>query len=214
MTETETQTLALRVYETLAPVVLANLEHYQDDFKVHDRQLIEATAVPGMEYLVAVRQTGTQLFPLGLPVSDGSTYLASSAQAFFLCRATTQPSVRTLSASQAQERLRRESRFQIRQSGGGGDWLLRLQAGTADVGSARVRVACMHGVGTKADMEVSLRPGLNALDQMLAELAVEQHVNSLTGTLFWSFSRLKINGLERSEWLASLRESAMALAWA
>ena len=197
--------IAEALYDQLAPRVLQVLQHYTEDFTVHDRRLLSETAVTGLEYLVAVRSTGTQVFVLGLAPNAGSNYLASGASAFFHAKASSAgPVVKPITLAGAQGLLNRPGGVDTVARGGRGEWIL----GTANV---HIAFDSLRG-SAKADVDIALRPGLAPHQEMLAETAVHQRCTHLAGTLFWSISALKVDGKERSQWLRCLTSPARVMA--
>ena len=206
--------IAEALYDQLAPRVLQVLEHFREDFTVHDKKLLSETAVPGIEYLVAVRSTGTQVIVLGLAPSAGSNYLASGASHFLHAKAsTTVPVVKSITLAGAQGLLNRPGGVDTVARGGRGEWILEISMSGASLGAANVQLAFNSLRGSaKADVEIALRTGLAPHQQILAETAVHQRVTQLAGTLFWSISALKVDGKERPQWLRGLISPAGVMA--
>jgi hypothetical protein len=199
------------VYQALEPRVLEVLKHYVGDFQVHDRRFFEETALPGIEYLVAVRKTGTQVFVLGMEPDSGSNYLATTAERFLAVTAGADARVTELSQTKAQQRLERGAIEVSITAKGPGWWTLSIVEGL-NIGTARVNVVHDHrSGGAKAAIEITLQPGLKARSQMLAKLAIERRVTALTGTLFWTVDRLTINGQPDADWLEQLLGHAQVL---
>lgn len=206
--------IAEALYDQLAPRVLQVLQHYTEDFTVHDRRLLSETAVTGLEYLVAVRSTGTQVFVLGLAPNAGSNYLASGASAFFHAKASSAgPVVKPITLAGAQGLLNRPGGVDTVARGRNGEWSLEITMNGASLGTANVQLAFNSLRGSaKADVDIALRSGLAPHQQILAETAVHQRVTQLAGSLFWSISALKVDGKERSQWLRCLISPARVMA--
>lgn len=207
--------IANALYELLEPKVLAVLAHYREDFTVHDRRLFNETAVQGMEYLVAVRSSGTQVIPLGLAPDASANHLASTATTFLKASAGRKPVVRQLTRKEAQALLSQSGGVDTTAKGAGSLWDVEVSTNGAKLATARISLHFNSLSGSaQADIGVELRPGLTPAKQVLVETAVHQRVNRVAGTLFWTIRSLTINQQDRQQWFHKLHSPAEEMALA
>ncbi len=205
--------IANALYELLEPEVLKVLQHYREDFTLHDRRLFNETAVQGLEYLVAVRSSGTQVIPLGLAPDANANHLASTATTFLRASAGRKPVVRQLTRKEAQALLSQSGGVDTKAHGAHNLWDVEVTANGAKLATARIRLHPNSLSGSaQADIGVELRPGLSAAKQVLAETSVHQRVNRLAGTLFWTVRSLTINQQDRQQWFHKLHSPAQEMA--
>jgi hypothetical protein len=195
------------VYSAMAAIFPTTpCTHYKDDFHVHDRNQLESITVPGMEYIWAVRETGTYLVPLGIgEMAIGS--IDSGHRQYYWVQATNeapkiQPIDREIALAKLKAPVRISSHFCVRN---GGESSISLYKGQNMTGSAQV--SCRHDAKSNkllVTVKANINHKLTNLDQMLTYLAMEKAVNTVVGSLFWVYESCTINKQERQDWMDAL----------
>lgn len=195
------------VFQILEPIFAKSIcEAWQTDFLEHDKRMLQNTAIPGMQYLWAVRKLGTHLVPLGVGQEAASL---SAALAFdqqyelHLLRVTpTGCEVRRISKTDALSLQARAAAFSARRTSNlHGDHQVTWRVGTTQMASATVTEVRERGnANTQIRADLTLEPGLDPLSAMRVRLNLEAVVTQAVCSLFWTFQELRVNGVDVLEW--------------
>lgn len=195
------------VYSDLEPLFANSLcEAWHDDFLKHDKRMFQTTAIPGMQYIWAVRQHGTHLVPLG--IGQEATALSAALafdQRYEIRQVTVTKSgclTRALSKSEALSRIAAPVAWSVRRTANlhGGHNVVWSSGSTELARASFQEIFDRQRSTCRIQADLSLEPGLDSLTAMRIRLNLEVVITQAVSTLFWSFEALRIDGLDVLVW--------------
>ena len=204
-----------RVFDFVRPTFESSIcTHYRDDFLAIDKATFETTAVPGVSYILHIRDMGTRLVVLG--AFDQTDYVQAvlreadpkTCELYLIKVHDHTCSMKEITAQQALMAAAAKPKIEVRSSVDPfrvSPTLYHYYQQDMMVGSASISVRyCRATNRTVAKVNASVSASSDRLTQMQVALLIEQSCNKEGGTLFWTYEDYLVNEMPFDVWCKAL----------